>query len=297
VRLYLAEIYGYFGKWHLARSYLRKIYQTPVLLAHPRSQVQVMTTLGIVEKELGHYGAALELLQQAQAASDRYRLSREKYQIKAHLGHIFLLVHGLMRARDNLSETLAWAESNQDESLRIQAALFLASYHMVQGRLDSARSYLQKAKVAINLLNNPIDRLNYLYYEVMYYLKTGELEKARETAETWEKDTRGIVKYENLAHWLSGKVLLQLGNLAAAEKKLLAAWQRSHRYRLPYLNFQVSRDLEAWARAANEPRRAEHYHRQARAAFNQLLAGVNDEILQRQIEESREYEGFLGLGS
>ena len=295
VRLYLAEIYGYFGKWYLSRSYLRRICQTPVLLAHPRFQVQVMTTLGIVEKELGHYGAALELLQQALDVCERQRLVREKYQIRVHLGHIYLLVHGLMRARDHLSETLTWAEAAQDEALIIQASLFLASYDLLQERLDSARNYLHKAKTTINLLNNPFDRLNYLYYEVLYFLKTGELEKARTTAEIWETDTRGIVKYENLAYWLSGKVLLQLGKLAAAEKKLLAAWQRSRQYRLPYLTFQVSRDLEALARAADDPRRAERYHRQAREAFGQLIAGVNDEILQRQIEESREYEGFLGL--
>lgn len=296
VRLYLAEIYGYFGKWHLSRSYLRRICQTPVLLAHPRFQVQVMTTLGIVEKELGHYGAALELLQQARAVCERHHLAREKYQIRVHLGHIYILVHGLMRARDHLGETLAWAESAQDEALIIQAALFLASYDLLQGRPDSARNYLHKAKTAINLVNHPFDRLNYLYYEVLYFLKTGELEKARATAEIWENDTRGIVKYENLAYWLSGKVLLQLGELAAAEKKLLAAWQRSRQYRLPHLTFQVSRDLEAWARAADDPRRAEHYHRQAREAFSQLLAGVDDEILQRQIEESQEYEGYLRLG-
>lgn len=295
VRLYLAEIYGYFGKWYLSRSYLRRISRTPVLLAHPRFQVQVMTTLGIVEKELGHYGAALEQLQQALAVCERHRMVREKYQIRVHLGHIYILVHGLMRARDHLSETLAWAEASQDEALIIQAALFLASYDLLQERLESARNYLHKAKTAINLLNNPFDRLNYLYYEVLYFLKSGELEKARATAEIWENDTRGIVKYEHLAYWLSGKVLLQLGNLAAAEKKLLAAWQRSRQYRLPYLTFQVSRDLEALARAADEPRRAERYHRQAREAFSQLLAGVDDEILQRQIEESQEYEGYLRL--
>ncbi len=131
---------------------------------------------------------------------------------------------------------------------------------------------------------------------IQFHLKRGDLKKAAVLAAEWERESKGIVKFENLSLWLSGKILRQNGDLKKAEPKLETALQRSKRYRLPYLEFQVSRELTLLAIAEGDEERFQQLSLTTQHAFQKLLNGVGDEILQRQMEESIEYESFLKLG-
>lgn len=296
IRLYLAEIYGYYGKWYLSRSYLRRLLNSGVLISNLRIRVRVMTDLGIVEKELGHYGAAQNLFESALEIAREHHLTEQRYLCKIHLGHIFLLVHSFMRAREHLVSALQWAQNNQDEEMVILSTLLLSTYELQQEKPTAALKYLEQAKGLVNLLNNPIDHLNYQFYRTMYELQCGNVDKALAISGQLEEQAAGISKFENLSFWLSGKVHLAAGNYKAAAEKLQTAMKRSRTYRLPYLAFQVLRDMTILAEKQQDVQKYQYYSDLTMNAFQELLLGIDDEIMQRQMEESREFEAFIRIG-
>ncbi len=157
---------------------------------------------------------------------------------------------------------------------------------MLQNRGASATRYLDKAKPLIELLDNPIDSLNFYYYAAVFELKFGTLKAAEQLVKQWESASKGIAKFENLAQWFSGKVLLKKGKLRAAEEKMKNVLADSERQRLPYLAFQVLQDLAALAKLQEDSSRFEEYSTKMQIVFQEFLNRVGDEILRRQIEES-----------
>ena len=298
-RLYLffAEIYGFYGKWYLARSYLQRLRHSDILNTDHLHRLEALINLGIVEKELGRFGRALQVIEEALAISVAEGYTRQAYHCRLHLGHIYLLVHGVMRSREYLMETYRWASENQEQELLFAASCFLSSYELYQQRPPKAAKYLQVAESIVRSNDNLIDQLNYAYYHVMYLLETGELSEAEATVRQWLKETQGIVKYTIIAHWLLGKILTQKGKWNAAETELTTALQGAQRCRLVFQEFQILIDLMRLFEAQGNEPKTQHYSAQAHHAFTSFLHAVEDTILQRQIEESREYETLRKLSS
>ena len=293
LRLYLAEIYGYHGKWFLSRSHLKALLNQPLFTGNLRTRAEVMTYLGVVEKELGHYGSALASLQNALEICRSVNMTRLLYRTKIHLGHVYLLVYSFIQAREHLLDALNWAEENSEDETAVAALLFLASYGLQQNRLDSAERYLEKAEALLKLLDSPLDQLNFLYYKSVYYLKIGKLGKAEKTVQKWTQLSKGMIKFDNLSLWMRGKILIEKNRLDEAKQKLLEALQQNTHYRLPFLEFQILRDLADASKRQNDETDFQKYNQQARQAFQQLLDNIGDEILQRQMAESREYEDLV----
>lgn len=293
--LYLAEIYGILGKWHLSRSHLRRMQRSAALLPQARQRMQMIISLGVVEKEIGNYGEALLLFQDSLRACARNGWERETYQVRVHIGHIYLLVSGFMQARENLNEALQWAEEHEDEELIILASLFLSAYELQQERSDSALDYLNKAKAALDLHGGMVEELNYHYYLVCYQMQAGKWEELAETVRRWEQRSKGVVKFEILAQWLGGRALMQRAALGKAKFRLEAALKRILPLRLPYVEFQILRDLAVLEREQDNQRASHLYMRRAQQACERLLQRIHDEILQRQFRESRDYGEFLEL--
>ncbi|RMH95195.1 MAG: ATP-binding protein, partial [Calditrichaeota bacterium] len=219
-RLLLAEVYGYFGKWHLSRSRLQEVLRYPLFIPNLRVHLQVLVGAGVVEKELGRYGAALEYLQEAHRLALLHGRRREAYEVQLHLGHIYLLVHSLPRARELLIQSYQWAREHAEEEVLIPAALFLSAYELQQERPESAREYLREAKEHLQVSNRRLDRLNYYYYLIQYHLAEENYPKAGQLVQTWEEESRGIAKFEMLAKWLSGKIAMHLGHIDEARGRL-----------------------------------------------------------------------------
>ncbi len=295
LKLYLAEIYAYLGKWYLSRSHLLDLLQTPLLLTSRQITLSLLFKVGIVEKELAHYGNALQYLSDAASLAAELEQHSEKYLIHSHLGHIHMLVRSFVRAGELLNGAHAWAKEHSEEELLLQTSLFLASYEMQHARLDQAKSYLFNAKAYVNLLDHSLDKLNYIFYLVCYHLEANDLEKAGDVVGFWEEQCAGIAKFENLALWLTGRVAMKKGNLEKAEPKLNEAFERSHNFRLPHFEFLVVRDLAALAKEQGNATLLEQRIAQAHEAFEKLLNAVGDDILRQQLEESREYDMLLGL--
>ena len=295
LKLYLAEIYGYYGKWYLSRSHLTALLKYPVFTRRLRTRAEVMTYLGVVEKELGHYGDALKWLQNALEICRSANMTRLKYRAKIHLGHVYLLVYSFIQARENLIDALNWAEENREDEIAVAALLFLASYGLQQQRFDSAERYLERAEALLKLLDSPLDQLNFLYYKSIFYLKTGKLKAAEQTVQQWTQLSRGMRKFDNLSLWMNGIILMEKNRPEEAKKKLQEALRRNAQYRLPFLQFQILRDLADVFKRQNDEAGFQKYNQEAHQAFQQLLNNIGDEILRRQMEESRVYEALTKL--
>lgn len=297
VHLYLADIYGYLGKWRLTRAHLRAVLNDRLLLPHLRGRLQVLLNLGVVEKELGCYGSALEHLETALSLCPEGGDTRRiRQQIRMHLGHQHLLVSGLLRAREHLTAALKWAEAEQDQELLISAALFMASYELQQERLESAERYLQQAEVALSLSGDPVDRLNFRYYQILWQLAAGRPVEAETSAREWAEEARGWVKFELLSAWLLGRSLVKQERLDEARVHLDAAREAASRRRVPAVEVQIWRDWCDLAARAGDIELLDTCADEARQAFNRFLAVVGDAILQRQLQESQRYEALPGSG-
>ena len=293
LRLYLSEIYGFYGKWYLSRSQLLRLTSVPLLTPSKRIEAQVFTNLGIIEKELNKFGAAIDYLQDALSFCKAQQLTRQGYLIKIHLGHIYLLTHSYIRGYDHLIETLRWAEEQRDDELVFSALLFLSSYNMQQQHLETAGRYLEKAGEIIHRDSSLLDKLNYNYYKTLYLIKTGELVSAEKQVHKWLKQADGIIKFENLARVLLGRIYAMNGDFSKAKQHLIMALEIQKRYRQPAVELQILRELGNIFRSERDESSAAHYFEQAYIVFQQLLNNVGDEIMRKQMEESREYESLL----
>ena len=296
LHLYLAEIYGYLGKWHLSRSYLRRLLGEPLLTPPGPLRIQVEVDLAIVEKELGHYGKSLERLQNALidvgTANEQARL---RHQIFVHMGHIYLLVQGVLRARELLEGSLQWAQGHPDPELAMQAALFLTSYELQLERPDSAQRYLDIARANVEQVDVALDSLNLRYYDILLQIHRGGLERAEEEVARMSDAARGVVKFEILSLWLAGKVRMARGDYDSAQTLLKGALEAASRFRLPQVVLQTCRDLSRLATLRGDLENEALYQQAAGKAFEKVLEGVGDEILQRQMAESREYQELRHL--
>ncbi|RMH93489.1 MAG: hypothetical protein D6681_13610, partial [Calditrichaeota bacterium] len=100
-----------------------------------------------------------------------------------------------------------------------------------------------------------------------------------------------------LAKWLSGKIAMHLGHIDEARGRLEEALHLCRRQRLPQIHFQMLRDLAVLEQASGEEAKFRRLAEEAHRAFSCWLSVVGDEILQRQLQESAEYETLAQLSS
>jgi hypothetical protein len=293
LHLYLSDIYGYLGKWQLALNHLNRLLAHPLLVPTPRIHSQVLTQRGIVHKELCYYHFAIEDLEAALSIARRMNLAYQECLIKLHLGHTYLLTSNFIRAFDFLKEAQRWAEIYQEVELQFSAVLFLTSYYLQQDQTDVAGSMLSKAEALVSLQHNPTDYLNYSYYNALYLLKTQNLAAAEEVIKRLEEKAAGNTKFKLSAKYLQARLYLQKGNAETAEK-LLTELLDNLPEKWYSLEIQVRKLLIETASKLNNHESREQRKQQARDVFQNMLQIVGDKILQKQMEESREFQFLRG---
>ncbi len=294
--LLLSEIYGLNGKWYLARGYIERLLREEVLIVNDDWRVKILINAGIIEKELGHFGRALQFTDQALAISMEHGDPTREHLCRIQLGHIYLMVHAMMKSREHLIAAYNWALENHDEEVLFSSACFLSTYELYQQRPAKAAEYLQVAESTLSGNDNLIRYLNLTYYRINYFIQINKLTEAEEIAREWLSRSTGIVKFEYVARWMLGKVRMRKGNTDGAEKILLEALKMVRRCRLFYPEFQILMDLASAAHSAGAKQKAERFSKEAQQAFGAFLTDVEDPILQRQIEESREFDVLLKSG-
>ncbi|RMF60697.1 MAG: hypothetical protein D6748_03475 [Calditrichaeota bacterium] len=290
LRQLIGEIYGYFGKWYLAKAVLHQLLTWEALIPDFEHRCQLTVDLAVVEKELGCLGVSIQRLEEVLDQSRERNWGKLEHLSKLHLGHIYLMVYNMMRAREYLMATYQWALDVQDHELLLAAACLLSSYELNQGRIDRAREFLEMAESALAETENDVDQLNYYYYKMNYHLVCGEFLNAEKFGKKLLEESGDIVKFKYVAKWFLGKIALESGRFEEAEKAFNEALQTVRKCRLTYPQFQILLDLSRLFLAQNNTQLHQDYLDQANQVFTEFLAKVDDPILERQIQESRMFQ-------
>ncbi len=291
----LADIYAYFGKWRLAAGHLQAIVRSAVLDQRPEWLSRVWLQVAVVFKETGRYGEALQALNRTRQLAGESRFIRGEYEARMHLGHIQLLVHNDMSARTELLDVSRWAENQYELELLVPVTLFLAMYEMHQNHPDRVQQYLQKAARLLEEKATVFDRLNYLYYSILFALQQNDLEKAKREIPEFVQTGETIPKFRILGQYLSGWLARLEGDTARALSLLKPAFQQAWACDMPHLVLHIFRELGPIMRVTEGRQSVKNGMRQAEEAYQRLLNRIQDPILRRQMEESSEMEFFQRL--
>ncbi|MEJ2633988.1 MAG: tetratricopeptide repeat protein [Calditrichia bacterium] len=290
---YFGEIYARLGKWKLAISHFEKIVDSFLIRHKSLLHVQVYIQLGLMYKEQARYGEARRILEQGMELCFRHNYFSEQNEIKLHLGHIYLLVHGLLRAQEYLLEAHNWANSNQQRDILILAKLYLAYYEIQQNRLDPARNWLREAKKLVNLSDNPLDFLNYLFYLDLWMLESDKPAKARIVADLVLKKAGDIPRYQAAAYYLLTSVHAARGNYGEAEKSLQRGLKISHKWHLPQVRYLLYCRGARLAYGRQDDGKFLKELKDACRFIYEIADRILDEILRTQFLEAKYHEDIL----
>ena len=147
VLLFLGDnIYHHLRPTH--RYTVQEINKEAYVIHRPELNVQTLIQLGMIFKEQARYGDARRILNSGMEICFRNGLHDQINEIKLHLGHIYLLVHSLLRANELLKEVHEWSQRFGNSSIRFLAKLYLSYYELQQNRLENSRKLLTGASHA-----------------------------------------------------------------------------------------------------------------------------------------------------
>ncbi len=290
---YLGEIYVQFGKWDLAISHLEAMVGSLYVKHRPLLLVQAQMQLALMYKEQARYGAARRLLGESLELCYRHRLFAEQNEIKLHLGHLYLLSHGLMQAYQYLNEAREWAETNQQQEVLLQSLLYMAYYELQQKRYKQARIRLKSAKKILNLSRHPIDSLNYLFYFALWLLETGRISHARTVVNLMFSKASEIPRYIAAANYLMGKTLLSEEKGDEAESALGEALEISRKWKLPQIEYLATCELVRLKHNYGSEEAFGEKLQEFCRFLEQMAGNMDDEILQAQFLEARFHEDII----
>lgn len=292
----IADLYAYFGKWYLSRYHLKQLQDAALLMTTTRQRAEVLLNLAIVHKETGAYRRALDLLDLLERLELTGKLEQYAYLAQLHRGHLYLLVRNPMRARESLLKCLVWAREERNDEITLQSLLFLCSYQIHHGQSAKAKDYLNEAEELLPLLSEKIDHLNAGYYRLQLLMSDGQYGEALTLATEWAGKCQGIIKMEMIAQLMLGRLHTLSGNVEEARSNLDLALASSRRYRLSYLEFLVLKSIAKLQKTVGgSPEVLKRAVEEANLTFRVFLNNIGDEILQKQIEESSEYDSLTTL--
>jgi tetratricopeptide (TPR) repeat protein len=292
---YFGEINVHMGKWHLALSHLNAANKKFFVLHRPELHIQVLLQIGLIYKEQAIYGNACKIFENAMQICFKNGLSEQMNEIKLHLGHIYLLVHGLMRAYDYLNEVLDWAEKYQKYPTKFLASLYLAFYEMQQNRLEKARKLLKDAKYILNLSMNPLDYFNYLFYLGFWLIYSKRYDHAENVIQLLQRKSQEFARYQAASFYLSGKLHFTRGNLTQTTKALDKAVKISKKWKFPHLLYLSYCELARISLAEENDQTKIRSMKDACQQIDAMTKNMGDEILGRQFLESKYHEDLISF--
>jgi len=290
---YFADIYPRLGKWQLAISLLNQMIEKGYVQHRPLLLVHTYIQLGMLFKEQARYGRARRMLEKGMEICFRQRFFNELDEIQLHLGHLHLLVHGLLRAREFLTEAHQRAEQSGQQEVLFLAKLYLSYYEIQQRRMDKARRLLREARHLWNLQPHPLDFLNYLFYLALWLSESKRFAHARRVISLLLEKSSDISRYQAAGHFLAGKVARTEGQVELAERELAIARQIASQWNLPQVEYLV---LCEQVRLANEQNDRKQFLRRLEETcrfLRELTEKMEDEILKVQFMEAGQHEDIL----
>jgi len=293
--MYLSEVESFCAKYNWARDHLAQLVTSGLFSPGSRSLVHGFLRLGIVEKELGLYGDALSHLEKALEISFKEHFIREIHTAKLQLGHIYLLVHGYVRAQEYLNEVLSWAIESQEQDLLLSTYLFLSAFELQKMNVSRAEDYLKEARFLLNFSEDPMDELNFKYYYIQFLFATHNHSELPKELKHFHQLGKGIPKFKLLAAWLEGKHKRSSRKFKEAFSLLNSAFQMARKYRMLHFQLLIQIDLIHLAKEMDNLSEFQERILTAREIYFKFLNAINDEILKTQFKESIDYEEIFTL--
>ncbi|MFZ0389965.1 MAG: ATP-binding protein, partial [Calditrichia bacterium] len=293
ITFYLSEIYAQLGQSHSASNHLEELLNSKKILHRSSWQVQAHLQLGLFHKELAEYGKAYNALKTGLEVAEIQELPVEVNEIRLHLGHLMLLTHGLLQAREFLLASHHWAEVNRHSELLLLSKFYLAYYEIQQGREVPARRYLAEAKPLVNLSGNRIDYLNYLYYYGLWCLTAGRLKAAGEISRVLLVKGADIPRYRSAADYLFIQVLRAGNDFQTAQAKTAEALNRISEIKLPQIEYLLRCSDARLAFRSGDHNSFKEKVRTAYTIISKIANGMEDKILKTQFLEARQHEDIV----
>jgi len=290
---YYTEIYGYLGKWQLAVSHLEKIIKSVYVIHNPRYQAHLLMQLGLVYKEQAQYGKALINLRKSMELCRTHDLHYELNENRLHIGHLFLLVHGLLHAHEYLIKSHDWAVKNHQENVILLSCLYLCYYETKNHRWQRARSWLKEAKKIVNVSYSVVDLLNYLYYLANWLIETERFDHAIWVAQYLSKKAGNIQRYVAAAQFLWARSLMLKEKFEEAVEKFQHSLEIAEKAQLPQIQYLVLCEMVKLFKLQQNKQKFNEYLTKASHFIRQLAENIEDEILKTQFLEAQYHEDIL----
>ncbi len=292
----LSELSGAMGKWNLAKFYLHRALHALPFNYNPITEDGLLMGLGVVYKETGRYRQAIEVFQKVHHQAGLRNDLSQFVEAKLHLAHVQLLVHNYLKAYDYIRSSLRMEESLRDASLILTARLLALSLELQQRNWNKAENLLAEIQNFAWQAEQGLDRLNVLFYEIQFYLATENARKAKTALDAFAQQSQGVTKFMILSDWLQGKWQNQYGGNATGNQALEKAWQCAAKYGMWHLAFQIGLDyLETLQTHGASSKQLVQSIVAIEGICHNLQKAIDDEILQRQLEESLEGERWKNL--
>jgi len=290
---YLAEIYTQLGKWQLALSHLQKINRETYVIHRPELNVQTLIQLGMIYKEQARYGDARRILNSGMEICFRHGFHEQMNEIKLHLGHIYLLVHSLLRANELLREVNDWAKRYQVSHIHFLSSLYLSYYELQQNRLEKARQLLSEAKKVLNTTGTAVDFLNYLFYLCLWLIKADRGMHGNYVADLLLRKAHHYPRYQTAGYFLLGKVLLLLNEPKPARMKFDKSMTIAQQWQFPQIQYLVLCEQTRQVLKEAGEKEIKSYLRKICRFIGKMSENIGDEILATQFRESQFHEDLL----
>lgn len=290
---YFSEIYAQKGKWSLVLKYFTRANKEFYVKQHPELQVHILLQLALVYKEQAHYGTATRMLHSAQEIAIEKNYLDQIYEIKLHLGHVYLLVHNFLKAFDLLKDVQQWANVHHKSQLGFLVRLYLSYYELSYKRMDKSRQMLSEAKKILNQNFSVIDYLNYLFYIAIWLIQADRPTAALRVIHHLLKTSEGIPRYRLSGLYLKGVAEFKRKEYISSKKYLQKALVLSKKWDFPWIKYLVlCAQARHSAQTENQKVVQRQYHKACRY-IKDLAENMGDNILGTQFLESQSHEDIL----
>ena len=294
--LYLTEVYSQFGKWQLAISLIRRESNNLYVRHRPNLLVQALIQLGMLYKEQARYGEAKSVLEKGLKLSIQYHYQVQQYEIKLHLGHMYLLSHAMLRAYEYLQQAYLWASKEKSREVLLLANLYLSYYELQNMKIERSRKYLREAKKIINVSQNRIDNLNYLFYLGAWLYVAQRANHLRKVIDLMKKKSKNLPRYIATADYLLTKLNIYEQNFREAEKSFRSGQKIATNWNLPQIQYLLNCEMVRMYQQSGDKAKFLNGLKKTLKYLRKMKTNIQDEILSTQFIEARFHQDIMQWG-
>jgi tetratricopeptide (TPR) repeat protein len=294
--LYLTEVYSQLGKWQLAISLIRRESNNLYVQHRPNLLVQMLIQLGMLYKEQARYGEAKSVLEKGLELSIQYHYQVQQYEIKLHLGHVYLLSHAMLRAYEYLQQAYLWASKEKAQGVLLLANLYLSYYELQNKRIERSRKYLREAKQIVNVSQNMIDNLNYLFYLGAWLHAAQRANHLRSVINLMKRKSKNLPRYLAAADYLFTRLSIYEHKYREAEKSFRSGLKIAQQWNLPQIQYLLNCEVVRLYQLSGDETKFLNSLKKTLGFLKKMQKYIQDKILGTQFMEARFHQDVIQWG-